>query len=120
MNPSSGPCCAIAAWKLSISVATGCMSFTAISPTQHGRWYVGVPPGGGLTLQEPGELLDVPGRLPVAVAVETVALHVTNRLQRVPEHISRSVRRMAGQWKDSAPLGEQKFEIMPDVDFDTP
>ena len=31
-----------------------------------------------------------------------------------------SVRRMAGQWKDSAPLGEQKFEVMLDVDFDTP
>ena len=27
---------------------------------------------------------------------------------------------MAGQWKNSAPLGEQKFEVMPDVDFDTP
>ena len=49
-----------------------------------------------------------------------VALHATNRLQRVLQHISRSVRRMEGQWKDSAPLGEEKLEVMPDVDFDTP
>ena len=49
-----------------------------------------------------------------------VALQATNRLQRVPQHISMSVRRMAGQWKDSAPLGEQKFEVLLDVDFDTP